>query len=53
MSNVRAAWEKKRGKKKRKEKKERERKHETPDGKFWKQALPWKRSGYYILLGYR
>lgn len=33
-------------------KRERE-KHETPDDKFWKQALPWKSSGCYVLLGCR
>lgn len=37
---------------KREGKKERE-KHETPDDKFWKQALPWKSSGCYVLLGCR
>jgi len=37
--------------KKEKKKKKKRKKHETPDGKFWKQALPWKRSGCYTLLG--
>lgn len=49
MSNVKAAgvwgggrWVKREGKKEKE-------KHETPDDRFWKQALPWKSSGCYVL----
>lgn len=51
MSNVRAASGEEMGEEGGK-KIERE-KHETPDDKFWKQALPWKSNGCYVHLGCR